>query len=168
MDFCCRDMLFECVACWFAIFYYLARHPHWYSCLADKTGERFFHLVTWWWGAILGFIIALSTMSTAGRYVSMFFMACGFVGKALNPQGWWIHWKGSRLCADASLGIERHSAASRVRPPLHIFSLEHNWHLIENVRQPLVLLMAVATSETCMPLCSQKKSWPPSLILPSE
>ncbi|KAF8228541.1 hypothetical protein L208DRAFT_1403633, partial [Tricholoma matsutake] len=51
---------------------------------ADKTGERFFHIAVWWWGVILGFIIALSTMSIAGRYVSLFLMACGFVGSAMN------------------------------------------------------------------------------------
>jgi hypothetical protein len=49
----------------------------------DKTGGRFFHMVSWWWSVIVGFIIALSTMSTAGRYVSLFFMSSGFVGKAL-------------------------------------------------------------------------------------
>jgi len=52
-------------------------------CLLDKTGGRFFHMVSWWWSVIVGFIIALSTMSTAGRYISLFFMASGFVGKAL-------------------------------------------------------------------------------------
>jgi len=51
--------------------------------LVDKTGGRFFHMVSWWWSVIVGFIIALSTMSTAGRYVSLFFMASGFVGKPL-------------------------------------------------------------------------------------
>ena len=51
--------------------------------LVDKTGGRFFHMVGWWWSVIVGFIIALSTMSTAGRYVSLFFMASGFAGKAL-------------------------------------------------------------------------------------
>jgi hypothetical protein len=51
--------------------------------LVDKTGGRFFHMMGWWWSVILGFIIALSTMSTAGRYISLFFMASGFVGKAL-------------------------------------------------------------------------------------
>ncbi|TFK34765.1 major facilitator superfamily domain-containing protein [Crucibulum laeve] len=51
---------------------------------ADKTGERFFHIAGWWWGVIVGFIIALSTMSTAGRYVSLFLMACGYVGFAMT------------------------------------------------------------------------------------
>jgi len=51
---------------------------------ADKTGERFFHLAAWWWGVILGFVIALSTMSLAGRYISLFFMACGYVGFAMT------------------------------------------------------------------------------------
>jgi len=51
---------------------------------ADRTGERFFHIAGWWWGVILGFIIALSTMNTAGRYVAMFLMACGYTGFAMN------------------------------------------------------------------------------------
>ncbi|KAJ8079919.1 hypothetical protein PM082_016744 [Marasmius tenuissimus] len=46
---------------------------------ADRTGERFFHIAGWWWGVMLGFIIALSTMNTAARYISMFFMAWGYV-----------------------------------------------------------------------------------------
>ncbi|KAJ8079917.1 hypothetical protein PM082_016742 [Marasmius tenuissimus] len=46
---------------------------------ADRTGERFFHATGWWWGVMLGFIIALSTMNTAARYISMFFMAHGYV-----------------------------------------------------------------------------------------
>ncbi|KAL0574876.1 hypothetical protein V5O48_007088 [Marasmius crinis-equi] len=51
---------------------------------ADRTGERFFHIAGWWWGVIVGFIIALSTMNTAARYVSMFFMACGYVGFSMT------------------------------------------------------------------------------------
>ncbi|PPQ66338.1 hypothetical protein CVT26_011169 [Gymnopilus dilepis] len=58
---------------------------------ADKTGERFFHIAGWWWGVIIGFIISLSTDSVGARYVSLFFMACGYVGRwpvllALSPQ----------------------------------------------------------------------------------
>lgn len=51
---------------------------------ADKTGERFFHLAGWWWAVILGFIIAQSTFSIAGRYASLFLMACGYVGFAMT------------------------------------------------------------------------------------
>ncbi|KXN84326.1 hypothetical protein AN958_12741 [Leucoagaricus sp. SymC.cos] len=50
----------------------------------DRTGERFFHIAGWWWGVIVGFIIALSTMSIAGRYVSLFLMACGYAGFAMT------------------------------------------------------------------------------------
>ncbi|KAJ7274058.1 major facilitator superfamily domain-containing protein [Mycena rebaudengoi] len=58
-------------------------------CLAnawhfDKTGERFFHIASWWWVVILGFIISLSTNNTGARYVSMFFMAFGYVGFAMT------------------------------------------------------------------------------------
>ncbi|QRW07735.1 major facilitator superfamily transporter [Ceratobasidium sp. AG-Ba] len=51
---------------------------------ADWTGERFFHIAGWWWVVILAYIIALSTMNTAGRYVSMFLMASGYAGFALT------------------------------------------------------------------------------------
>ncbi|KAF9257148.1 MFS general substrate transporter [Marasmius fiardii PR-910] len=51
---------------------------------ADRTGERYLHIAGWWWGVMLGFIIALSTMNTAARYVSMFLMACGYAGFAMN------------------------------------------------------------------------------------
>ncbi|PFH51214.1 hypothetical protein AMATHDRAFT_75076 [Amanita thiersii Skay4041] len=51
---------------------------------ADRTGERFFHIAGWWWGVILGFIIALSTSSIAGRYVAMFLMACGYAGFSMT------------------------------------------------------------------------------------
>ncbi|KAG8720690.1 hypothetical protein FRC11_003110 [Ceratobasidium sp. 423] len=51
---------------------------------ADRTGERFFHIAGWWWLVIVAYIIALSTMETAGRYVSMFLMASGYAGFALT------------------------------------------------------------------------------------
>ena len=52
--------------------------------IVDKTGERFFHIAGWWWAVILGYIIALSTFSIAGRYVSLFLMACGDVGQSCS------------------------------------------------------------------------------------
>lgn len=52
--------------------------------ILDRTGERFYHIVGWWWCAILGFIIAMSTFSIAGRYVSLFLMACEYSGKFLT------------------------------------------------------------------------------------
>ncbi|ELU38587.1 tartrate transporter [Rhizoctonia solani AG-1 IA] len=53
---------------------------------ADKTGERFFHIAGWWWVVIVAYIIALSTMATAGRYVSMFLMASGYAGGNAIPR----------------------------------------------------------------------------------
>jgi len=50
----------------------------------DRTGERFFHMAFWWWAIIVGYIIALSTMSTGGRYFSLFLMATGYCGFALT------------------------------------------------------------------------------------
>ncbi|KAF9047794.1 major facilitator superfamily domain-containing protein [Panaeolus papilionaceus] len=51
---------------------------------ADKTGERFYHITGWWWFSNIGFIIALSTVSNAGRYVAMFLMAFGDAGFAMT------------------------------------------------------------------------------------
>ncbi|KAE9390978.1 MFS general substrate transporter, partial [Gymnopus androsaceus JB14] len=51
---------------------------------ADRTGERFFHQSSLWWGVMLGFIISLATMNTAARYVSMFLMAGGYTGSAIT------------------------------------------------------------------------------------
>ncbi|KAL5504730.1 hypothetical protein ACEPAH_7393 [Sanghuangporus vaninii] len=53
------------------------------SLHADRTGERFWHLTLPWWGAIAGTIIALSTFSTTGRYISLFLMASGNAGFTL-------------------------------------------------------------------------------------
>lgn len=50
----------------------------------DRTGERFFHVAGWWWCVILGFIIGLSTMEIAGRYIAMILMACGYAGRSLS------------------------------------------------------------------------------------
>lgn len=50
--------------------------------LLDRTGERYFHIASWWWGVILGYIIGLSTPSVGGRYVGMFLMASGYSGKS--------------------------------------------------------------------------------------
>lgn len=52
--------------------------------LVDKTGERFLHMAVPSWGVILGFIIAMSTFSVAGRYVSLFLMASGYAGEVLR------------------------------------------------------------------------------------
>ncbi|KAF8141262.1 major facilitator superfamily domain-containing protein [Boletus edulis] len=51
---------------------------------SDVTGERFFHQTGWWWVVIIGYIISLSTMATAGRYFSMFLMTVGYCGFTLT------------------------------------------------------------------------------------
>ncbi|KAG2153347.1 major facilitator superfamily domain-containing protein [Suillus clintonianus] len=51
---------------------------------ADRSGERFFHIATWWWVVILGYIISLATMATGGRYFSLFLMTTGYCGFALT------------------------------------------------------------------------------------
>jgi hypothetical protein len=38
---------------------------------SDYTQERFYHIIASYIGGILGFIIAICTMNTAARYVSL-------------------------------------------------------------------------------------------------
>jgi len=47
---------------------------------SDKVGERFFHIAGPLAVGILGFVIAISTMNTAARYVSLFLMALSYSG----------------------------------------------------------------------------------------
>ncbi|KAG1740864.1 major facilitator superfamily domain-containing protein, partial [Suillus paluster] len=51
---------------------------------ADRTGERFFHIASWWWVVIIGYIVSLCTMATGGRYFSLFLMTTGYCGFALT------------------------------------------------------------------------------------
>ncbi|KAL5504713.1 hypothetical protein ACEPAH_7376 [Sanghuangporus vaninii] len=44
---------------------------------SDKTGERFFHAFGMIWSTIAGFIIAVSTLSTGGRFFSLFLLSVG-------------------------------------------------------------------------------------------
>ncbi|EIW80769.1 MFS general substrate transporter [Coniophora puteana RWD-64-598 SS2] len=50
----------------------------------DRTGERFFHQTAWWWVVMVGYIISLSTMTTGGRYFSLFLMTSGYAGFTLT------------------------------------------------------------------------------------
>ncbi|KAG6861003.1 hypothetical protein C0995_005023 [Termitomyces sp. Mi166 len=47
---------------------------------SDRVGERFYHIVGSYGLGIVGFIIAISTMNTAARYVSLFLMAQSYAG----------------------------------------------------------------------------------------
>ncbi|KAJ8593298.1 MFS general substrate transporter [Rhizopogon salebrosus TDB-379] len=47
---------------------------------SDYTQERFYHIIASYIGGILGFIIAICTMNTAARYVSLFLMAQSYAG----------------------------------------------------------------------------------------
>ncbi|KAG7097010.1 hypothetical protein E1B28_004404 [Marasmius oreades] len=47
---------------------------------SDKTGERFYHIAFPFTFGIVGFIIAISTMNTAARYVALFLMAQTYAG----------------------------------------------------------------------------------------
>ncbi|OBZ77136.1 hypothetical protein A0H81_03715 [Grifola frondosa] len=47
---------------------------------SDKTGERFYHISVPIFGGIVGFIIAICTMNTAARYISLFLMAQSYAG----------------------------------------------------------------------------------------
>ncbi|KAI0318322.1 MFS general substrate transporter [Amylostereum chailletii] len=50
------------------------------SMHSDRTGDRFWHITSSLAVGILGFIIAISTMNTAARYVSLFLMAQSYAG----------------------------------------------------------------------------------------
>ncbi|KAI6150097.1 major facilitator superfamily domain-containing protein [Pisolithus thermaeus] len=52
----------------------------WHS---DRTGERFFHSVIYWWITIVGLVISLSTMATAARYLAQYLMALSLTGGTL-------------------------------------------------------------------------------------
>lgn len=63
--------------------------PPWaFSCLfslanawhADKTQERFWHIVGPIIGGLVGFIISMSTQNTAARYVALFLQASAYAG----------------------------------------------------------------------------------------
>lgn len=63
--------------------------PPWvFSCIvsvlnawhADRTGEKFWHITCPILGGIVGFIISMSTLNTAGRYVALFLQASSYAG----------------------------------------------------------------------------------------
>ncbi|KAJ8475141.1 hypothetical protein ONZ45_g15708 [Pleurotus djamor] len=47
---------------------------------SDRTGERCWHIVVPLFFGLVGFVIAISTMNTAARYVSLFLMAQSYAG----------------------------------------------------------------------------------------
>ncbi|OCH92208.1 MFS general substrate transporter [Obba rivulosa] len=53
--------------------FFVSRH-------SDKTGERFYHITISFFVGIIGFIIAICTMNTAARYISLFLMAQSYAG----------------------------------------------------------------------------------------
>lgn len=61
-------------------FVFAALLAFWLSRHSDKMGERFFHIVSSFALGIIGFIIAIATMNTAARYVSLFLMAQSYAG----------------------------------------------------------------------------------------
>ncbi|KAF8913854.1 MFS general substrate transporter [Gymnopilus junonius] len=53
--------------------FFLSRH-------SDRAGERFYHITVSLAAGIVGFVIAISTMNIAARYVSLFLMAQSYAG----------------------------------------------------------------------------------------
>ncbi|KAJ7047420.1 MFS general substrate transporter [Mycena alexandri] len=47
---------------------------------SDKVGERCFHMISSFGLGVLGFVIAISTMNTAARYIALFLMAQSYAG----------------------------------------------------------------------------------------
>ncbi|KUI62793.1 hypothetical protein VP1G_09909 [Cytospora mali] len=63
--------------------------PPWvFSCLvsiinawhSDRTGEKFWHIMGPMAAGLVGFIISMSTLNTAGRYVALFLQASSYAG----------------------------------------------------------------------------------------
>ncbi|EIM85213.1 MFS general substrate transporter [Stereum hirsutum FP-91666 SS1] len=59
----------------FATIYALLNSWH-----SDRTGEKFWHIATSYGFALLGYIVALSAKTVAGKYISLFGMCMGFSG----------------------------------------------------------------------------------------
>ncbi|TFK97124.1 MFS general substrate transporter [Pterulicium gracile] len=59
----------------FATVFALANSWH-----SDKSGEKFWHMTLSYGFALLGYIVALSTSSIAGRYIALFGMCMGYSG----------------------------------------------------------------------------------------
>ncbi|KAF8450458.1 major facilitator superfamily domain-containing protein [Boletus edulis BED1] len=55
----------------------------WLSRRSDKKQERFYHMISSYIVGIIGFIIAISTMNTVARYVSLFLMAQSYAGSVV-------------------------------------------------------------------------------------
>lgn len=53
--------------------FFLSRH-------SDKVGDRFYHITISFSVGIIGFVIAICTLNTAARYVSLFMMAQSYAG----------------------------------------------------------------------------------------
>lgn len=63
--------------------------PPWlFSCIvslinalhSDRTGEKFWHIVGPIVGGLIGFIISMSTLNVAARYVALFLQASSYAG----------------------------------------------------------------------------------------
>lgn len=80
MGYSATTSLFLCAPPWIlgtATSFVVARH-------SDVTGDRFWHIAGPLLVGIAGFIIAISTMNTAVRYLSLFFMAQSPVAYAVS------------------------------------------------------------------------------------
>ena len=70
-------------------------------------------MAAWWWVAILGYIISLATMSTGGRYFSLFLMTSGYAGAhKVEYVSFEVPNMSHRLCADLKLGFECDSTST--------------------------------------------------------
>jgi hypothetical protein len=96
-----------CVNAWHAGIFLLleSSSPTFRLSYTDKTGERFFHIAGWWWIVIIGYIIGVSTLSTGGRYVSMFLMTLGYVGENCPLDCQTCPSTCNRVCTNLGLGL---------------------------------------------------------------
>jgi hypothetical protein len=81
----------------------------WLSWHSDKKGERCMHVVTPYLIAIMGAVLAMSTMNTAARYLSLYVpQAFYLLGPVIDNKylGFWLHRRMPELFASL-LGLHR-------------------------------------------------------------
>lgn len=113
---------------------------------SDRTGERYFHQSMWWWGVCIGFVISLSTQNTAARYVSLFLMACGYVGVYIRAWMSCLTWSSS-IYTGASMALVWVSSTFP-RPPASVVEL-HKYKfslLIKNFHSKRAAVMGIVNS----------------------
>jgi hypothetical protein len=109
---------------------------------ADRTQERFWHIVGPIIGGMVGFVISMCTLNTAARYVALFLQASSYAGFIVFYS--WISSSFPRPPAKRAVAIamiNAFSQASHITNTVQTFALtvadrKHSWFIrLEHVRQ---------------------------------